>query len=89
MAIGLHWLMAALLIMLLVMGLYMVSLPDVGFNTRKIALILYHKQLGLLALALAALRLGWRVGNALPSLVETLPGWQKVMRGSSTCASTR
>ena len=78
-AIGLHWLMAALLITLLVMGLYMASLPDVGFDTRKIALILYHKQLGLLALALAALRLAWRVGNALPSLVETLPDWQKVI----------
>ena len=77
-AIGLHWLMAALLITLLAMGFYMVSLPDVGFDMRKIALILYHKQLGLLALALAALRLAWRVGNALPSLVETLPDWQKV-----------
>ncbi len=77
-AIGLHWLMAALLIALLALGLYMVSLPDVGFDTRKIALILFHKQLGLLALALAALRLAWRVGNALPSLVETLPDWQKV-----------
>ena len=78
-AIGLHWLMAALLITLLAMGFYMVSLPDVGFDMRKIALILYHKQLGLLALALAALRLAWRVGNALPSLVETLPDWQKVI----------
>jgi cytochrome b561 len=78
-AIGLHWLMAALLITLLLMGLYMVSLPDVGFDTRKIALILYHKELGLLAFALAALRLAWRVGNALPSLVEVLPDWQKVI----------
>ena len=79
MAIVLHWVMAAVLIALLAMGLYMVSLPDVGFDTRKIALILYHKQLGLLALALAALRLAWRVGNALPSLAETLPDWQKVI----------
>jgi cytochrome b561 len=78
-AIALHWLMAALLVALLAMGLYMVSLPDVGFDTRKIALILYHKQFGLLALALAALRLAWRVGNALPSLAETLPEWQKVI----------
>ena len=78
-AIGLHWLMAALLITLLVMGLYMVSLPDAGFDTRKIALILYHKQLGMLALALAVVRLAWRVGNALPSLVEMLPDWQKVI----------
>jgi cytochrome b561 len=78
-AIVLHWLMAAILIALLALGLYMVSLPDVGFDTRKITLILYHKQIGLLALALAALRLAWRVGNALPSLAETLPTWQKVI----------
>src|SRR6185369_16783041 len=59
-------------------GLYMVSLPDVGFDTRKIVLILSHKQLGMFALALALLRLAWRVGHALPALVETLPEWQKV-----------
>ena len=47
MALALHWLMAAVLIALLAMGLYMASLPDVGFNMRKIVLILYHKQLGL------------------------------------------
>jgi cytochrome b561 len=78
-AIALHWLMAIVLIPLVVLGLYMVSLPDVGFDTRKIALILYHKQLGILALTLAVLRLAWRVGHVLPALVETLPEWQKVI----------
>ena len=78
-AVALHWLMAAVLVALLAMGLYIVSLPDVGFDTRKIVLILYHKQLGLVALALAALRLAWRVGSALPSLAGTLPDWQKVI----------
>lgn len=78
-AIALHWLMAIVLILLVVLGLYMVSLPDVGFDTRKIVLILYHKQLGIFALTLAVLRLAWRVGHALPALVETLPEWQKVI----------
>lgn len=78
-AIALHWLMAIVLVTLVVVGLYMVSLPDVGFDTRKIGLILYHKQLGVFALALALLRLAWRVGHALPALVETLPEWQKVI----------
>ena len=77
-AIILHWLMAVLLIALIALGVYMASLPDVGFDTKKIALILYHKQLGILALVVAALRLAWRVGNALPQLVEELPEWQKV-----------
>jgi cytochrome b561 len=77
-AIALHWLMAIVLTALVVMGLYMVSLPDVGFDTKKIVLILYHKQIGMFALALALLRLAWRTGHALPALVETLPEWQKV-----------
>ncbi len=77
-AIVLHWGMAALMIVLVAMGLYMVSLPDAGFDTRKITLILYHKELGVLALALAIARLCWRLGNVLPRLVDRLPDWQKV-----------
>lgn len=77
-AIALHWLMALLLIGLIVLGLYMASLPDVGFDKRKIQLVLLHKEYGILALGLAMLRLAWRVGNALPELVDQLPDWQKV-----------
>jgi cytochrome b561 len=78
-AMALHWLMALLLSALVVLGLYMSRLPDVGFDTRKIRLILYHKQLGIVALTLVALRLLWRLGNVLPRLAETLPDWQKVV----------
>jgi cytochrome b561 len=77
-AIALHWLMAALLITLVVLGIYMVRLPDVGFDTRKIVLVLVHKQIGTLALALVVVRLAWRQLNPLPRLAETLPEWQKV-----------
>jgi cytochrome b561 len=77
-AICVHWLMAVVLITLVGSGLYMVSLPDAGFDKTKIQLILFHKQLGVLALGAVALRFVWRLGNALPSLVETLAEWQKV-----------
>jgi len=77
-AMVIHWSMAVLLIVLVALGLYMVSLPDVGFDTRKIALILYHKELGVLAFALVALRWVWRLGNVLPHLAENLPDWQKL-----------
>ncbi len=77
-AVALHWLMVLILIGLIALGLYMVALPDVGFDARKVWLILYHKELGVLALMIAALRLAWRLANALPRLVETLPDWQKV-----------
>ncbi len=77
-AIALHWLMALLLIALIVLGLYMSRLPDVGFDKNKILLVLYHKEYGMLALGLAVVRLAWRVGNVLPALVEELPDWQQV-----------
>ena len=77
-AIALHWAMALLLLAPIALGWYLVRLPDVGYDTRKIVLILTHKDLGILALALALVRLAWRVGQALPALTDTLPDWQKV-----------
>lgn len=77
-AILLHWSMAILVIGLAVLGLYMVTLPDVGFNTRKIELILYHKEIGVAVLVLLAVRLAWRLTQTLPQLVAHLPEWQKV-----------
>ncbi|GAB3465042.1 cytochrome b [Massilia terrae] len=77
-AILLHWLMAFLMIGLVALGLYMVRLPDVGFDTKKITLILLHKEFGLLVLLLFAVRLAWRITQILPQLVAHLPDWQKV-----------
>jgi cytochrome b561 len=77
-AIVLHWSMAALLLGLAGVGLYMASLPDAGFDQRKITLILYHKEVGMVALAFAVVRLAWRVSQVLPRLVEHLPDWQKL-----------
>jgi cytochrome b561 len=77
-AIALHWLMAILIVTLVAMGIYMVRLPDVGFNLKKITLILAHKEIGVLVLVLAAMRLTWRQFNPLPRLVDTVPEWQKV-----------
>jgi cytochrome b561 len=77
-AILFHWSMALLVIGLAALGLYMVTLPDVGFNTNKVALVLYHKEFGLLVLVLLATRLAWRITQILPRLVENLPDWQKI-----------
>ncbi|MFM0342192.1 cytochrome b [Paraburkholderia fungorum] len=77
-AILLHWSMAFLIIGLAALGLYMVTLPDVGFNTKKIMLILFHKEFGLLVLVLLAMRLAWRLTHVLPQLVVNLPDWQKI-----------
>ncbi|MBC5785030.1 cytochrome b [Ramlibacter sp. USB13] len=77
-AIALHWAMAVLLVALLALGWTMVSLPDVGYDTRKITLILVHKAMGMVALALVALRLSWRLRRPLPPLAGGLPQWQQV-----------
>jgi cytochrome b561 len=77
-AILFHWSMALLVVGLAALGLYMVTLPDVGFNTEKIVLILFHKQVGLLVFFLVVARLAWRVTQALPQLVAQIPDWQKI-----------
>jgi cytochrome b561 len=77
-AIALHWIMALGLCSLIAMGLYMVGLPEAGFDKLKITLILYHKELGLAALLVVTIRWAWRMTNDLPALVSTLPYWQKV-----------
>lgn len=64
-AIFLHWLMAILIIGLLILGLYMVSLP---ISLSKLKLYGWHKEYGLLVLALVILRLSWRLFNVTPRL---------------------
>lgn len=76
-AVAFHWLVAALMTGLVVLGLYMVRLPDVGFDKKKIVLVIWHKEYGILVLAAAFLRLAWRLRGPTPAL-EPAPDWQKV-----------
>lgn len=78
-AVLLHWGMALVLAALAGMGLYMVSLPDAGYDRVKITLILVHKALGMVALALVLVRIAWRSMNPIPALATGLPAWQQVM----------
>jgi cytochrome b561 len=76
-AVALHWLAAVLIFGLLVLGLYMVALPDAGYDKTKIVLFIYHKEFGLLVFFMALVRLVWRWRRPLPHL-EPAPDWQKV-----------
>lgn len=71
-AILMHWLMALLIIFLLVLGLYMVALP---ISLQKLKYYGWHKEYGLLVLALVCVRLLWRLTNATPQL--SLPTLEK------------
>jgi cytochrome b561 len=73
-AIILHWIMAILMIGLLALGLYMVRLP---VSLEKLKLFGWHKEFGILVLALVIVRIIWRLGNTLPNLPATVPSWQQ------------
>ena len=64
-SILLHWIMAILLIGLLVLGIYMVNLP---ISLQKLKMYGWHKEYGLLALALVIVRILWRWINITPEL---------------------
>ncbi len=75
-AIGFHWIMAALLVGLIVMGKYMHGLPLA--DPDKFPLYQLHKSLGLTVLALVFARLLWRFANPAPVLPPLMPLWQKL-----------
>ncbi|WED43582.1 cytochrome b [Legionella cardiaca] len=71
-SISFHWLIALLMIGLVILGLYMVTLP---ISLQKLKLYGWHKEYGFLVLGLAMLRLLWRLINVPPNL--SLPAWEK------------
>ncbi|MBX3709720.1 MAG: cytochrome b [Gammaproteobacteria bacterium] len=72
-AILLHWVMALLIIVLLMIGLYMTGL---SVSLRKLKFYGWHKELGILVLALVVVRVAWRLANVVPRLRPYLPLWE-------------
>lgn len=70
-AIALHWAQAILILWLLWLGWTMVDLPKGAERSAAYGL---HKSLGLLALALVAVRLAWRVRHTPPP--SAVSGWE-------------
>jgi len=68
----LHWLMAAMVLAMLFIGIGMVS----TLQPRFLVLIAIHKPLGIAILLLALLRLGVRLRRGAPPLPADLPRWQ-------------
>jgi len=69
----LHWSVAALILALIALGWLARLTP---LSPGKITLFYWHKSLGMLALALVLIRLGWRAGNRAPPLPAGLPAWE-------------
>lgn len=79
-AILIHWLMAILIFVAFGVGLYMADLP---FSPFRLKLFNWHKWMGITILALAALRLLWRLTHPAPALPDTMPAWQKMASHST------
>lgn len=63
-AMTLHWVIAALVLINLCLGLYMADLPRTDAN--RFMLFQLHKSFGLTVLVLSLARLGWRLVNPVP-----------------------
>src|SRR5262245_65291293 len=68
-----HWLMAALIAFQILLGIVAVTWP---VSPTKLDLFVWHKSFGVLILALAALRLLWRLANVTPALPDGMPAWE-------------
>ncbi|HYE45296.1 MAG TPA: cytochrome b [Caulobacter sp.] len=75
-AMTLHWIIAALI--LTNVGLGWVG-GDMEGGEQKIALLQWHKTLGVSILLLSLVRLGWRLTHRPPVLNPNLKAWEKAL----------
>ncbi|MDB5693780.1 MAG: cytochrome b [Alphaproteobacteria bacterium] len=71
-AILLHWVIAALILVNLYLGLFH---EDMSKPVRA-TMMFYHKAIGLTVLALTLLRLAWRLAHRPPPYDAALKGWE-------------
>ncbi|KAA0082295.1 cytochrome b [Trinickia soli] len=74
-AIGLHWLIATLMICGFALGWVMTSIH--GFTPAKLRYVSWHKWIGVTVFALATLRILWRATHRGPPLPRRMPVWQR------------
>jgi cytochrome b561 len=75
-----HWVMAALILAQIALGLMAASWR---VSPTKLELFFWHKSNGMLILALVALRLLWRLANRAPELPSGMPAWERAAARSS------
>jgi cytochrome b561 len=74
-AIGLHWLIAGLMIGGFALGWIMTSIH--GITPAKLRYVSWHKWIGVTVFALATLRVLWRLTHRAPPLPLGMPAWQR------------
>lgn len=73
-AIALHWLLALLMLVLVILGWFMIGIAR-GIPARGFYFNL-HKSIGIVGAVAVALQLWWRAKRPPPPLPATLPKWQ-------------
>ena len=68
-----HWVMGTMIIIMFIVGSTMEDITDTNLKSLAYSL---HKATGIVILAMAILRVLWRLSNAVPALPETLKKWQ-------------
>lgn len=74
-AILFHWLIAVLIIGSFSLGLVMTDIP--GLTPTKLKYYSWHKWAGVTILALAMLRLLWRLAHSAPAYPASMPRWEQ------------
>jgi len=74
-AIGLHWLIALLIVCGFYLGWIMTDIP--GFTPTKLKYFSWHKWIGVTVFALAAIRVVWRLGHRAPAMPRGMARWQQ------------
>lgn len=77
---GLHWVIAALVVGMFLVGWYMEGLP---LSPDKIKIYNLHKSFGVMILALMTLRLIWRLISPAPPLPANMPGHERAAATAS------
>jgi len=72
-AIGLHWIVVALIGAAWALGLTMVDLP---LSPQKLKVYSWHKWIGVTIFLVALARLAWRAVHPAPAMPPSMPAWQ-------------
>jgi len=81
-AMSFHWVIAALVLLNVGLGIYFVNFLEQG-NPARGAVVNLHESLGITILVLSLLRLGWRLMNPIPVLpADFSPAKRKLARGT-------
>lgn len=78
-SIGMHWLIALMVLTIFSVGLYMVTMP---ISPQKLRIYSWHKWTGITIFIFMILRLSWKVAYPPSPMPEILKPWEKSLAGA-------